>query len=304
MNQTLVTEFIILGFLETPCLRGLLFLGFLGLYLAALSGNLLIMVTISTSPALHTPMYFFLVNLAAVDILCTSTILPKLLGSMVGERTISYGGCMAQLFFFTWSMGAELLLFSAMAYDRYVAICQPLHYGARMGSRACALLTGAVWAISLTNSSVNTGLMLHLPLCKSGIVEHFFCEIPPLLKLSCAPTRLNEAMAFTADVFLAIGNFSVIMLSYGCVIASILRMRSAAGKRKAFSTCSSHLLVVTLYYSTVIYTYIRPASSYSLHKDKVVSIIYTSVAPTLNPLIYTLRNKDVKVAFRRLLSFN
>uniref|UniRef100_A0A8C9UJ13 G-protein coupled receptors family 1 profile domain-containing protein n=1 Tax=Spermophilus dauricus TaxID=99837 RepID=A0A8C9UJ13_SPEDA len=301
MNQTLVTEFIILGFLEPPRLRALLFLGFLGFYLAALSGNLLIVVAISTSPALHTPMYFFLANLAAVDILCTSTILPKLLGSMVAGRTISYGGCMAQLFFFTWSMGAELLLFSAMAYDRFVAICQPLHYGARMGSRACALLAVAVWAISLTNTSVNTSLMLHLPLCKSGVVEHFFCEIPPLLRLSCAPTRLNEVMAFTADVFLAIGNFSVTMLSYGCIIASIVRMRSAAGKRKAFSTCSSHLLVVTLYYSTIIYTYIRPASSYSLRKDKVVSIIYTSVAPTLNPLIYTLRNKDVKVALRRLL---
>ncbi|KAM5140302.1 olfactory receptor 13G1-like [Callospermophilus lateralis] len=301
MNETLVTQFIILGFLETPRLQALLFLGFLGLYLAALSGNLLIVVAISTSPALHTPMYFFLANLAAVDILCTSTILPKLLGSMVAGRTISYGGCMAQLFFFTWSMGAELLLFSAMAYDRFVAICQPLHYGARMGSRACALLAVAVWAISLTNTSVNTGLMLRLPLCKSGVVEHFFCEIPPLLRLSCAPTRLNEVMAFTADVFLAIGNFSVTVLSYGCIIASIVRMRSAAGKRKAFSTCSSHLLVVTLYYSTVIYTYIRPASSYSLRKDKVVSIIYTSVAPTLNPLIYTLRNKDVKVALRSLL---
>nr|XP_027780902.1 olfactory receptor 13G1-like [Marmota flaviventris] len=301
MNQTLVTEFIILGFLETPRLRALLLLGFLGLYLAALSGNLLIVVAISTSPALHTPMYFFLANLAAVDILCTSTILPKLLGSTVAGRTISYGGCMAQLFFFTWSMGAELLLFSAMAYDRFVAICQPLHYGARMGSRACALLAVAVWAISLTNTSVHTGLMLRLPLCKSGVVEHFFCEIPPLLRLSCAPTRLNEVMAFTADVFLATGNFSVTMLSYGCIIASIVRMRSAAGKRKAFSTCSSHLLVVTLYDSTVIYTYIRPASSYSLRKDKVVSIMYTSVAPTLNPLIYTLRNKDVKVALRRLL---
>ncbi|KAG3263804.1 olfactory receptor 13G1-like [Ictidomys tridecemlineatus] len=301
MNQTLVTEFTILGFLEPPRMRALLFLGFLGLYLAALTGNLLIVVAISTSPALHTPMYFFLANLAAVDILCTSTILPKLLGSMGAGRTISYGGCMAQLFFFTWSMGAELLLFSAMAYDRFVAICQPLHYGARMGSRACALLAVAVWAISLTNTSVNTSLMLRLPLCKSGVVEHFFCEIPPLLRLSCAPTRLNEVMAFTADVFLAIGNFSVTVLSYGCIIASIVRMRSAAGKRKAFSTCSSHLLVVTLYYSTVIYTYIRPASSYSLRKDKVVSIIYTSVAPTLNPLIYTLRNKDVKVALRRLL---
>ncbi|XP_012890950.1 PREDICTED: olfactory receptor 13G1-like [Dipodomys ordii] len=302
MNQTLVTEFLILGFSEAPHLRPLLFVGFLGLYTAALLGNLLIVVLVSASPALHTSMYFFLTNLAAVDILCTSTILPKLLGCMVARRTISWGGCMAQLFFFTWSMGAELLLFSAMAYDRYVAICWPLHYSARMGARARTLLAAAVWAISLTNTCVNTSLTMRLPFCGSNVVEHFFCEIPPLLKLSCAPTGLNEAMAFAADVILAVGNFSVIMLSYGLIVASILRIRSAEGKRRAFSTCSAHLLVVTMYYSTVIYTYIRPASSYSLQRDKVVSVIYTSVAPTLNPLIYTLRNKDVKVALRRLLS--
>lgn len=269
--------------------------------MAAISGNLLITVTISVSPALHTPMYFFLVNLAMVDILCTSTILPKLLDTMVGGRTISYGGCMAQLFFFTWSLGAELLLFSAMAYDRFVAICCPLHYSAWMGPRVCAFLAGIVWAISLTNTSVHTGLMLRLPFCSSNVIEHFFCEIPPLLKISCAPTQLNEAMAFAADVFLAVGNFSVTILSYGFIVASILKIRSAEGKRRAFSTCSAHLIVVSMYYSTVIYTYIRPASSYSLNKDKVVSVIYTSVAPTLNPLIYTLRNKDVKVALRRLL---
>ncbi|XP_069867436.1 olfactory receptor 13G1-like [Dipodomys merriami] len=302
MNQTLVSEFLILGFSEAPHLRPLLFVGFLGLYTAALLGNLLIVVLVSASPALHTSMYFFLTNLAAVDILCTSTILPKLLGCMVARRTISWGGCMAQLFFFTWSMGAELLLFSAMAYDRYVAICWPLHYSARMGARARTLLAAAVWAISLTNTCVNTSLTMRLPFCGSNVVEHFFCEIPPLLKLSCAPTGLNEAMAFAADVILAVGNFSVIMLSYGLIVVSILRIRSAEGKRRAFSTCSAHLLVVTMYYSTVIYTYIRPASSYSLQRDKVVSVIYTSVAPTLNPLIYTLRNKDVKVALRRLLS--
>ncbi|XP_004839045.1 olfactory receptor 13G1-like [Heterocephalus glaber] len=302
MNQTLVTEFLILGFSQRPSLQILLFSTFLCLYTAALSGNLLIVVVISASPSLHTPMYFFLVNLALVDILCTSTILPKLLSSMVARKTISYGGCMAQLFFFTWSMGAELLLFSAMAYDRYVAICRPLHYSVLMGPWACTFLAGVVWAISLTNTSINTCLTMRLQFCRSNVVEHFFCEIPPLLKLSCSPTRLNEDMAFAADVFLAVGNFSVTVLSYGFIVASILCIQSAEGKQRAFSTCSSHLLVVSMYYSTVIYTYIRPASSYMLNKDKVVSVIYTSVAPTLNPLIYTLRNKDVKVALRRLLS--
>ncbi|XP_003512717.1 olfactory receptor 13G1-like isoform X1 [Cricetulus griseus] len=243
MNGTLVTEFLILGFSEMPHLQFPLFLSFLCLYMAAVLGNLLIMVTISASPALHTPMYFFLVNLAVVDILCTSTILPKLLDIMVGGRTISYGGCMAQLYFFTWSLGAELLLFSAMAYDRFVAICCPLHYSAWMGPRVCAFLAGLVWSISLTNTSVNTSLVLRLPFCSSNVIEHFFCEIPPLLKLSCAPTQLNEAMAFAADVFLAVGNFSVIILSYGFIVASILRIRSAEGKRRAFSTCSAHLIV-------------------------------------------------------------
>ncbi|XP_025735857.1 olfactory receptor 13G1-like [Callorhinus ursinus] len=302
MNQTQVIEFLILGFSETPQLQMLFFPAFLLLYMVALSGNLLIMVVIGSSPALHTPMYFFLVNLAMVDILCTSTILPKLLGSMVAKRTISYGGCIVQVFFFTWSLGAELLLFSAMAYDRYVAICWPLHYSTLVDPQVCRLLAMAVWMVSLANTSVNTGLLLRLPFCHSKVVQHFFCEIPPLLKLSCAPTHLNEVMAFTADMILAVGNFSVIMLSYICIIASILRIRSAAGKQRAFSTCSSHLLVVTLYYSTVIYTYIHPASRYSLDKDKVVSVIYTSVAPSLNPLIYSLRNTDVKAALRRLLS--
>ncbi|XP_052030078.1 olfactory receptor 13G1-like [Apodemus sylvaticus] len=302
MSGTLVTEFFILGFSEMPHLRVPLLLGFLCLYMAAVSGNLIIMVTISASPALHTPMYFFLVNLAVVDILCTSTILPKLLDTMLGGRTISYGGCMTQLFFFTWSLGAELLLFSAMAYDHFVAICCPLHYSTWMGPRVCAFLDGIDWAISLLNTSVHTGLMMRLPFCNSNVIEHFFYEIPPLLKLSCAPTQVNEDMAFAADVFFAVGNFSVIILSYGFIVASILRICSAEGKQRAFSTCSAHLIVVSMYYSTIIYTYIRPSSSYSLNKDKVVSIIYTSVAPTLNPLIYTLRNKDVKVALRRLLS--
>ncbi|XP_052030055.1 olfactory receptor 13G1-like [Apodemus sylvaticus] len=303
MNQTLVTDFLILGFSEMPHLRVPLLLGFFCLYMAAISGNLLIMVTISASPTLHTPMYFFLVNLAVVDILCTSTILPKLLDTMLWGRTISYGGCMTQLFFFTGSMGAELLLFSAMAYDRFVAICCPLHYSTWMGPRVCAFLAGIDWAISLFNTSVHTGLMMRLPFCNSNVIEHFFCEIPPLLKLSCAPTQVNEDMAFAADVFFAVGNFSVIILSYGFIVASILKIRSAEGKQRAFSTCSAHLIVVSMYYSTIIYTYIRPSSSYSLNKDKVVSIIYTSVAPTLNPLIYTLRNKDVKVALQKLLSY-
>ncbi|KAM9197450.1 olfactory receptor 13A1-like [Dugong dugon] len=302
-NHTLVTKFFIQGFSEVPQLQMLLFSVFLTLYVVALSGNLLSVVTISTSPTLHTPMYFFLVNLATVDLLCFSTILPKVLESLVVRGdTMSYRGCLAQLFFFTWALGTELLLFSAMAYDCYVAICRPLHYGVLMGPKACVMLAVALWVVSVVNTNVHTGLMVHLPFCHSNVVDHFFCEVPPLLKLACAPTHLNEAMAFTADVFLEVGNFSVTLASYGCIIASILHIHSTSGKRRDFSTCSSHLLVVSTYYSTVTYTYIHPASSYSLGRDKVVSVIYTSVVPTLNPLIYTLRNTDVKAALRRLLS--
>ncbi|XP_035292836.1 olfactory receptor 13A1 [Cricetulus griseus] len=301
-NYTSVVEFVLQGFSGDPGFQAFFLAFFFLFYILALAGNTLIIMAISLNPSLHTPMYFFLANLALLDIVCTSTVLPKLLEGLVGKGShISYKGCMTQLFFLTWFLGAELLLLTAMAYDRYVAICRPLHYSLLMSRPVCVLLAGSVWLISAVNSSVHTGLMAQLDFCGPNKIRHFFCEIPPLLKLSCAPTQLNEAMAFAADVFLAVGNFSVIILSYGFIVASILRIRSAEGKRRAFSTCSAHLIVVTMYYSTVIYTYICPASSYSLNKDKVASVIYTSVAPTLNPLIYTLRNKDVKVALRRLL---
>ncbi|XP_074140972.1 olfactory receptor 13A1-like [Sminthopsis crassicaudata] len=303
MNQTLVTEFLIKAFSETPHLQSLLFVCFLFLYTVALSGNILIFVTISFNTALHTPMYFFLINLAMVDVLCTSTILPKLLENTMGGKTISYGGCMVQLFFSTWSLGAELLLFTAMAYDRYVAVCYPLHYTTKMSKKVCMLLAMSVWVISFINTSVHTGLMIKLSFCHSNIINHFFCEIPPLLKLSCSPTYLNEIMTCIADVFLAMGNFLITMFSYACIISSILKIRTTEGKKKAFSTCSSHLIVVSMYYSTIIYTYMRPSSSNSSDKDKFVSVIYTSVAPTLNPLIYTLRNKEVKAGLKKLFSF-
>ncbi|KAM9061505.1 olfactory receptor 13G1-like [Sarcophilus harrisii] len=303
MNQTLVTEFFVKGFSEASHLQSLFFVFFLSLYTVALSGNILIFVTISFNPTLHTPMYFFLVNLGLIDILCTSTIVPKLLENMLGRKTISYSDCMTQMYFFTWSLGAEVLLFTAMAYDRYVAICHPLRYSIMMNKRVCMLLAAGVWSISILNTSINSSLMLRLSFCHSNVVNHFFCEIPPLLKLSCSPTYVNEIMVFIADVFLGMGNFMITMLSYACIISSILKIRSTEGKKRAFSTCSSHLIVVSVYYSTVIYTYIRPSSSYSSDKDKVVSVIYTSVAPTLNPLIYTLRNKDVKVGLKKVFSF-
>ncbi|XP_007956786.1 olfactory receptor 13A1-like [Orycteropus afer afer] len=313
-------------------------------------------------------MYFFLVNLAVLDVAYACTVVPKLLEMLVAEkRTISYEGCMTQMYFLSWSVAAEVLLFTAMAYDFFVAICQPLHYSSRlhhlhhpedptakgkhcafctcsshlmvfttyystvistclypgssyspemhkgmdvlystlhygtlMSSRVCVALAAFVWFAGAFNASLLTGLVLRLTFCGPNLIEHFFCEIPPVLLLSCSPTFLNDIMTIIADMFLSGLNFLLTMVSYGCIIASILRIRSAEGKRRAFSTCSSHLIVVTLYYSTVLYTYIRPALGSAGLLDKAVAVLYTIVTPTLNPLIYTLRNKEFKAALKKL----
>ncbi|XP_006867572.1 PREDICTED: olfactory receptor 13A1-like [Chrysochloris asiatica] len=300
-NHTVVVEFILQGFSEDPQVRGLLSVLFLLLYLIALVGNSLIITLIMVSPGLHTPMYFFLVNLAVLDIICTNTVLPKLLESLVIQvDTISYQDCLTQLFFLTLSLGAELLLLTAMGFDRYVAICQPLRYGTIMSWPLCTLLAVAVWTISVVNTSVHTGLITQLNFCGPNHIQHFLCEVPSLLLLSCSPTILNDIMIIMADVYFGVVNFFLTLASYGYIVASILRIRSASGKRRAFSTCSSHLLVVTLYYSTLIYAYFLPVSGASMENGKVVAVLYTAVSPALNPLIYTLRNKDVKAALQKV----
>ncbi|XP_041522478.1 olfactory receptor 13A1-like [Microtus oregoni] len=302
-NYTDVEEFVLQGFSMDPGFQAF-FLAFSStFYILALAGNTLIFMAISLNPSLHTPMYFFLANLALLDIACTSTVLPKMLEGLVRKGShISYNGCLTQIFFLIWVLGAELLLLSAMAYDRYVAICRPLHYSMLMSRPVCVLLTGSVWAISAINTSVHTGLMARLHFCGPNQIRHFFCEIPALLLLSCSPTTLNNIMAVIADVYFGVVNFLFTMVSYSFIIASILRIRSAEGKRRAFSTCSAHLVVVTLYYSTIIYAYVQPGSGSSLENSKVVTLLYTAVSPTLNPLIYSLRNKDVKVALRKVFS--
>ncbi|XP_076768885.1 olfactory receptor 13A1-like [Arvicanthis niloticus] len=301
-NQTIVTEFVLQGFSEHPSLRLLLTGCFLSLYTMALMGNTVIIALVTSSTGLHSPMYFFLCNLAAMDIICTSSVLPKALVGLVSEEnTISFKGCMAQLFFLVWSLSSELLLLTVMAYDRYVAICCPLHYSSRMSPQLCGALAMSVWSICALNASINTGLMTRLSFCGPKVITHFFCEIPPLLLLSCSPTYINSIMTLMADVFYGGINFVLTLLSYGCIIASILRMHSAEGKKKAFSTCSSHLIVVSVYYSSVFCAYVSPASSYSPERSKVTSVLYSLLSPTLNPLIYTLRNKDVKLALGRLL---
>nr|XP_004669715.1 olfactory receptor 13A1-like [Jaculus jaculus] len=301
-NKTIVTEFMLQGFSGHPKFQLLLLGCFLSLYAVALIGNTVIIALVSSNTGLQSPMYFFLCNLATMDIICTSSVMPKVLVGLVSkENYISFQGCMAQLFFLIWSLSSELLLFTVMAYDRYVAICFPLHYSYRMSPRLCGALAMGVWTICALNSSINTGLMTQLSFCGPKVINHFFCEIPPLLLLSCSPTRVNSIMTLIADVFYGGINFLFTLMSYGCIIASILRMRSPEGKRKAFSTCSSHLIVVSVYYSSVFCAYISPAANYSPERSKVSAVLYSVLSPTLNPLIYTLRNKEVKHALGRLV---
>ncbi|XP_050773954.1 olfactory receptor 13A1-like [Gopherus flavomarginatus] len=304
-NHTRVTEFIMQGLFDHPQHQRLIFGLFLCLYMTAIMGNSLIIGAIAIHPPLHTPMYFFIDNLALADILCTSSVLPKMLKNLLQEKkTISFDGCMAQLFAFTLSSGTELVLLTAMSYDRYVAICHPLRYVNLMSKDICISLAAGVWVVGTVNSLVHTLLMLRLDFCGPNLIQHFFCEIPPVLALSCSSTYLNEIMIFMAHIFLAMVNFLLTTVSYSFIIIAIFKIQSSKGKQKAFSTCSSHLLVVSLYYSTIIYTYIRPTSSYSLDKDKMVAIMYTLVTPTLNPVIYILHNNEIKVAIRKILPFN
>ncbi|XP_068927371.1 olfactory receptor 13A1-like isoform X2 [Petaurus breviceps papuanus] len=304
LNQTQVTEFILQGFSEHPELQIPLFSSFFSLYMVALTGNVLIIIAIVLNSNLHSPMYFFLLNLAMMDIICTSSILPKVLeGLLSEENTISYGGCLAQLYFLTWALSSELLLFTAMAYDRYVAICHPLHYSTMMSKTLCSVLAAGVWGICAFNSSIHTGLMMRLSFCGSNVVTHFFCEIPPLLLLSCTSTYINSVMTVLADAFYGVFNFLLTLVSYGFIISSILKIRSAEGKKKAFSTCSSHLIVASMYYTAVFYAYISPVASYNPERSKLAGVLYSVLSPTLNPLIYTLRNKEVKQALRKLFPF-
>ncbi|XP_039354608.1 olfactory receptor 13A1-like [Mauremys reevesii] len=303
-NHTRVTEFIMQGLFDHPHHQGLFFGLFLCLYTAVVMGNSLIIVAIVIHPPLHTPMYFFIANLALVDILCTSSVVPKMLENLMQEKkTISFGGCISQLFVFTSSLATELLLLTVMSYDRYVAICHPLHYVKLMSKEICIHLAVSVWAVCTITSFVNILLVLRLDFCGPNLIQHFFCEFPTILALSCSSTYVNEIMMFMADIFLAMGNFLLTTMSYSFIIITILKIQSSKGKQRAFSTCSSHLLVVTLYYSTTIYTYIQPTSRNSQDNDKMVAIMYTLVTPILNPVIYSLRNNEVKVAIRKILQF-
>ncbi|XP_032628825.2 olfactory receptor 5F1-like [Chelonoidis abingdonii] len=302
-NETSVTEFILLGLSSNPVEQLVLFGVFTAIYLVALMGNVLILLLVSLDSRLHTPMYFFLGNLSMVDIGYTSSTMPKMLANYLsGDKSISWAGCLSQMFFFISFGGIECLILGVMAYDRYVAICHPLRYGMFMSQRVCTLLAAAAWAMGLTNSAVHSSLMSILSFCRGNVLHHFFCDIPPLFQLSCSDTWANQAVTFTLGGAVILGSFLGTLVSYVYIALAILRIHTREGRLKAFSTCASHLTVVSLYFGTIIFTYIRPNSTYSQKQDRALPVFYGIITPMLNPIIYSLRNKDVKGALRNALA--
>ncbi|XP_026549967.1 olfactory receptor 13G1-like [Notechis scutatus] len=300
-NKRAILELILVGLSTTTEIQTPLFWVFIFIYVTALTANFILILTICTFRKLHTPMYFFIVNLSLVNVISISVTTPKLLYSLwTGRKTISFYGCITQGYLFIWALGTELLLLSFMAFDRYAAICHPLQYTMIMRKEVCASIVIGVWVVGLVNSSTHSGLMLQLSFCNSNVINHFFCDVPPLLHLSCSDTTLNEIVLSSSDVIFGFGCCGLTLTSYFFIIRAIFRIRSTEGKKKAFSTCSSHFIVVSIFYSSVIYTYIRPSSAYSLDQDKLIALLYSVVTPVANPIIYSLRNKDVKEGLRVL----
>jgi olfactory receptor len=302
-NQSSVSEFLLLGLSRQPQQQQLLFLLFLTMYLATVLGNLLIVLAISTDPRLHTPMYFFLSNLSFVDMCFSSTTVPKVLANHVlGTQAISFSGCLTQMYFLCVFADMDNFLLAVMAYDRFVAICHPLHYTAKMTHQLCALLVTGSWIVANLNSLLHTLLMARLSFCADNAIPHFFCDVTPLLKLSCSDTQLNQLMILTEGALIMVTPFVCILASYIHISCAVLRVPSTRGRWKAFSTCGSHLAVVGLFYGTIIAVYFNPSSSRSAEKDTMATVLYTVVTPMLNPFIYSLRNRDLKGALRRVVS--
>ncbi|XP_009814641.2 olfactory receptor 14J1 [Gavia stellata] len=300
-NSSSITQFLLLALADTRELQLLHFWLFLGIYLAALLGNGLIITAVACDHRLHTPMYFFLLNLSLLDLGSISTTLPKAMANSLWDtRAISYSGCASQVFFFFFCASAEFSLLTVMAYDRYVAICKPLHYGTLLGSRACVHMAAAVWGSGFINSLLHTANTFSLPLCKGNAVDQFFCEIPQILKLSCSRSYLREVGLLVVGACLAFGCFVSIVLSYVQIFRAVLRIPSEQGQHKAFSTCLPHLAVVSLYVSTGIFAYLKPPSISSPSLDLVVSVLYSLVPPAVNPLIYSMRNQEIKHGLKKL----
>lgn len=304
-NYTMPSEFLLVGFTDYLPLRVTLFSVFLIVYTLTVVGNMGLIILVNISSSLQTPMYFFLSNLSFLDISYSTAITPKMLVNfLISRKIISLYGCALQMFFFACFADAECLVLAAMAYDRYAAICNPLLYPMLMSKRVCTCFIVLAYFSGSMTSMVHVCLTFRLPFCGSNIVNHFFCDIPPLLALSCADTHINELLLFALCGFIQTSTFVVIFISYFRILITILSIKSSGGRSKTFSTCASHFIAVTLFYGTLLFMYLRPTTRYSLNTDKVVALFYTVVFPMFNPIIYSFRNKEVKNALKKLLERN
>ncbi|XP_077171627.1 olfactory receptor 10A7-like [Paroedura picta] len=303
-NETTVTEFLLLGFEDLGDQQLLLFLFFLVIYIVTMVGNILIVVLVVVDHHLQIPMYFFLGNLSCLETCYSSTILPVMLANLFhgGQGTISFMGCMAQYYFFSFLAVSECYLLAAMSYDRYVAICKPLLYMALMNGKVCLLLIAGSWLSGSLVFNIAICLMHQLTFCGPSEINHFFCDFNPILKLSCNDTHIIKLLSLFLSALFSLPPFLLTLTSYGFIISAILRIPSTSGRQKAFSTCSSHLIVVSLFYGTVMIVYMLPQTEALQDLNKVFSLFYTILTPLFNPLIYSLRNREVKVAFRRAVA--
>ncbi|XP_028611597.1 olfactory receptor 145-like [Grammomys surdaster] len=302
-NSSLVTEFILLGLTDNPDLQIPLFLVFLVMYMITAFGNLTLILLTVLNSHLHTPMYFFLFNLSFTDLCYSSVVTPKMLMNFVLKKNIiGFAGCMTQLYFFCFFVISECYVLTAMAYDRYVAICNPLMYNVAMSPKVCSYLMLGSYLMGFSDAMIHTGCILRLTFCDGNTINHYFCDLLPLMKLSCTSTYVNEVEIFIVGGKDITVPSIVIFISYGFILSNILQIKSTAGRSKAFNTCSSHIIAVSLFYGSCAFMYLKPSSVGSLNEGKVSSVFYTIVVPMMNPLIYSLRNKDVKLALRKTLS--
>uniref|UniRef100_A0A8C5PUE1 Olfactory receptor n=1 Tax=Leptobrachium leishanense TaxID=445787 RepID=A0A8C5PUE1_9ANUR len=302
-NNTFWKEFHILAFSNYIEYQFVLFMGALVMYIFSMFGNLILIIVVILESQLHTPMYFFLCNLSVQDILYVSAILPKLLAITVSEDTrIGFQCCIMQMFLFAFCVGTEFFLLTAMSYDRYVAICVPLHYALIMNKKMCFVLASISWFLGALNSLMHSLIVANLSFCKSQEIDHVFCDVKTLLRMSCSETSDIHVLIYVEGIIFGLLPFFLIITSYVYIISrSILRIKSVQSRKKAFSTCTSHLTVLLMFYVTVLCTYMGPASEHSERRDQIFSILYTAVTPMLNPVVYSLRNNEVKGALKRIL---
>ncbi|XP_053304560.1 olfactory receptor 6Q1-like [Spea bombifrons] len=303
INQTRVSEFIIIGFSSIKEVQIIFFSVFLIMYVFTFTQHVIIILVIHLDHRLHTPMYFFIINLSFLEISYVTVTVPKMLSGFIsGIKTISVKGCFSQLYVFFFLGTTECFLLTAMAYDRYLAICVPLHYNGIMDTRTCIKFTGGCWCAGFLAPLLPTIFIFRLPFCGSNVINHFFCDSPPLLKLSCQNIDSIEVINFVLGSLILLTSFCLTMVSYIHIISTILKIPTKNGRQKAFSTCASHLMIVIIFYGTTIFTYVRPRTINAFDFNKVVSLIYSVITPMINPIIYSLRNNDIKQALKKMLT--